>query len=1053
MEGKIIMKKSYRFTRLMVFLLIIIVNQIFLRAQVRYKVIDLGISSGVATAINDSGQIVGEGFISGIYGGFFWEDNNIIPMGKFLGPTAINNLGQVVGEYALKNENDTFIERAFLWQSGNFTNLDPGDQFSIATDINDNEVAVGFNNRNNVVIAVRWKNNSLQDIGIPVGSEAYQEARAINNSDQIVGYLHCDCPSPDGTGSFLWDNGSITRINDLEFISINDSSQILCQTLNPPRHAVLLDNGNRKDLGEFEPTKINNKGEVVGYGTLGNAGNVYLYENSLFNLNNVSDTSGGWVLSVVNDINNKGEIVGFGFHNGERRAFLLEPNSLAITEPIAGELWTAGEMDTIKWEGGEKGKFVDIKYSVDSGKTFHPVATLIPAELGKYAWNMDDTILTTKALIKISDINDTTITNTSDLFKIKPFIITRVDKNGNYVAYDVDKDRWNFPNTQINMWPIDYWYGKFDYKGTDPFTNSEYSQWQGNSIFQNTRNDAFPDWVSFVNAFGIDACYFSRTLRIYNPAALSRWGAIKHIWGGSCFGMAISDALVFEDKKDFASIYSDYPQFNNPIEATPISGVVKVITELFTKQFGNPTVQNHINKINMTTPNQTLDEIKSMLRDDNTKIKTLTIINNNGQGGHEILPYMVERDNSIRSLYYIWVYDNSYPNIKNAIITVDTTGNSNNGIWNVSYAWNNWGGTKGFFLEPTAKQYLNLSALPKSNKNYSPFIMSSSMLEVSNPQNAAVFFRDSLGNTTGFNNNKFHNNIPGCIPLTVIDGSESPPYSYLLPMHNFNMEVSDFSNDTLNIYLFTGNKSFQFFRTDAVQNQKDILNVGNGVSVVNKDNDNKSVSLSEIINEVNQEKLYKISSLELTKGDSIKIENPDSNKIKLVSFGSAKNYDIELNFATEKSLGRFGSLNIPLKENTSHTIIPDWTNLEDKITLVLIDEGNDGTIDDTLILKNELTNIKDKGSLTIPEEFYLSQNYPNPFNPTTTIRYSIPQNSKVTLKVYDILGREVATLVNEAKQPGNYEVAFNGSGLASGIYFYRLQAGNFSATKKLILMK
>jgi hypothetical protein len=83
----------------------------------------------------------------------------------------------------------------------------------------------------------------------------------------------------------------------------------------------------------------------------------------------------------------------------------------------------------------------------------------------------------------------------------------------------------------------------------------------------------------------------------------------------------------------------------------------------------------------------------------------------------------------------------------------------------------------------------------------------------------------------------------------------------------------------------------------------------------------------------------------------------------------------------------------------------------------------------------------------------LSQNYPNPFNPSTTIKFSIPNTQFTTLKVYNILGREVATLVNEEKTPGNYEVQFNGSNLSSGVYFYRLQSGSFSEIKKFVLMK
>jgi len=85
--------------------------------------------------------------------------------------------------------------------------------------------------------------------------------------------------------------------------------------------------------------------------------------------------------------------------------------------------------------------------------------------------------------------------------------------------------------------------------------------------------------------------------------------------------------------------------------------------------------------------------------------------------------------------------------------------------------------------------------------------------------------------------------------------------------------------------------------------------------------------------------------------------------------------------------------------------------------------------------------------------FKLSQNYPNPFNPTTIISYQIPSESKVVLKVYNILGGEVATLVNENKAAGSYSVQFNGSSLASGVYFYQIKAGNFVDTKKLVLLK
>ncbi len=95
--------------------------------------------------------------------------------------------------------------------------------------------------------------------------------------------------------------------------------------------------------------------------------------------------------------------------------------------------------------------------------------------------------------------------------------------------------------------------------------------------------------------------------------------------------------------------------------------------------------------------------------------------------------------------------------------------------------------------------------------------------------------------------------------------------------------------------------------------------------------------------------------------------------------------------------------------------------------------------------------VEDKDNL--PSQYSLSQNYPNPFNPTTTISYALPSNAKVVMKVYDVLGREVARLVDEVKPAGKYNVNFNANGLSSGVYFYSIQAGKYSETKKLMLLK
>ena len=92
-------------------------------------------------------------------------------------------------------------------------------------------------------------------------------------------------------------------------------------------------------------------------------------------------------------------------------------------------------------------------------------------------------------------------------------------------------------------------------------------------------------------------------------------------------------------------------------------------------------------------------------------------------------------------------------------------------------------------------------------------------------------------------------------------------------------------------------------------------------------------------------------------------------------------------------------------------------------------------------------------NMGIPDAYRLNQNYPNPFNPSTRITYAIPENANVTLKVFNMLGQEVMTLVKENQQRGNHAALFEANTLATGVYFYRLEAGKFVETKKMLLLK
>jgi hypothetical protein len=183
------------------------------------------------------------------------------------------------------------------------------------------------------------------------------------------------------------------------------------------------------------------------------------------------------------------------------------------------------------------------------------------------------------------------------------------------------------------------------------------------------------------------------------------------------------------------------------------------------------------------------------------------------------------------------------------------------------------------------------------------------------------------------------------------------------------------------------------------------------------------------------------------------------NKIILTIENASASLSTSALEIVETSLSEF----IDIKNNS--ITISNIAKSSEKEVEIEFDVLSDAPINETDTLHFVLSNAKGENwskeiilEYRPPKEFVLNQNYPNPFNPSTTIKYSIPlivngKSQLVTLKIYDILGREVATLVNKEQQPGNYEVVFNAKKLSSGTYFYRLSSSDFSKTIKIILLK
>ena len=310
---------------------------------------------------------------------------------------------------------------------------------------------------------------------------------------------------------------------------------------------------------------------------------------------------------------------------------LIISTTLNVLEPNASELWIAGETDTIKWNGGTGGQFFNIEFSIDSGNTYSLITIGVPADSGYYIWSIPQNILSTKVKIKISDFADSTTFVVSDIFKIKGYVLTKYLPNDDYKPYSMLTDTWGFANYSFDVWPVTWWQ-QFNYQGIDPFTGSQYSQWQGNSIFANSLSSHYPDWPSFVNTFGTSACYISTFLGIYSPTALSDWESIKGVWKGSCFGIAISNLLAWENKTSFLNRYPNFPNFANPNGVLSDINTIPVINELFTHQFGNPHRDYQSNIGLNKTPVQTLNDLKQMLITEGAPVQTLSFRNNGNRG-------------------------------------------------------------------------------------------------------------------------------------------------------------------------------------------------------------------------------------------------------------------------------------------------------------------------------------------------------------------------------------------------------------------------------------
>jgi hypothetical protein len=721
-------------------------------------------------------------------------------------------------------------------------------------------------------------------------------------------------------------------------------------------------------------------------------------------------------------------------------------NPINVSIPATNEIVLAGKTyNSISWFAPGITDPLRIDFSTDGGNTFNTIASNVTASPGNYGWNVPD-ILCTKAMIKIVDINDTTKYGTSGLFKIKGYVLTRIDNNGNYEKFEQGKHGWRFINTN-SMWP-NFWWSQFNYQtGIDPNTNNPYPR-----FFHWSLPSSFPDWPLWVKVFSPAQCYVG-TGGVYKGKAEWKWQVKTNTpFNGSCFGFAASSFMAFSFQSQFLATNPGIPAFTNLYDLLINDAIRSTINGDFLLQYGKQSLDNDLIS-NSKDPRTTLQELKDMFMGDNPDIKTISIFNNNGNGGgaHTMAP--VKLVQSLPGVYLLYLYNSNHPGDTTGFIKIDSTANKwtdNTGLGST------WNGNTHFYLEIPVSNYFNTPIFNKISAGTIQKSTSTGNIEFYNTPDANVIYTASNGSRIGVTDSSVINEIGNGIPIFNKSGNPSNPIGFYIPDDSYSMGLNNAHDATGKVYLtaFKNDVIYSYERDSSNSTQTDRFKIDNGFSVISPDQANKLVNLGVIAESDTLERIMFVNNTQLTKNDSLYLQQVNQSNFVIKNYGSDKTYDLELNNRSALGQTVFQYPSVILKANSTHTIVPDWGNLNLSKLKILIDNGNKGTNDDSVVLVNQYTGFNDNNKQTnIPNSYSLAQNYPNPFNPTTTINYQLKLSGQVTLKVYDILGREVATLVNEEKPAGTYSVIFDAGKLSSGIYFFRLKAGNFVETKKMILLK
>ncbi len=502
---------------------------------------------------------------------------------------------------------------------------------------------------------------------------------------------------------------------------------------------------------------------------------------------------------------------------------------------------------------------------------------------------------------------------------------------------DLTIPTWSFGNSESNLWPSSLW-SQYDY--CTPVTPCS------RACYFCPAAD-FPNWDLFVSALGASQCYFSQAPgdTIMRPSAIAQWSAIKMPWTGSCFGFAISSILYFDSLRDVSVDFPSYSQLVN----VPLGDASRnLINRLYLHQFGY-IQQQHINtQMASGSPLQTLfacqNQFSSATRDD----RLLMIFDNNGSGGHAVVPYRCEQDVEDASLWHIYVHDSNFPGDASKRITINATTNA----WSYD-GQPGWGGTSKMFLMDSPTHYqgnliLTDTAVAAAQIRY--YVGESDSVRIGSGSNSIGHSGDSL-----------FNNVPNATPIIPIDGQNSHPIGYQLPSGSWYCEATGVIDGVFTVV--DGNK--RVFRHGGAKSgiisaayvPSAALAPGGTLTVYPSAGSKKrsipdSLYIEAITIDPDSEVVIEIGDFNVSDGDSFRVGLIDTGGVQIVNYGNTTSYNLRIQIASPQLDTVFFHEGITLEANSSHFLMPDWRTTGDSISIA-VDLGLTGSFDDTLSFANK----------------------------------------------------------------------------------------------------